>query len=309
VRRDIGGPAVTRYDTPRIEVHEIASAEEGPYGVAITDDGAVWCSLVRGGALIRLAPDGTPSSIALGGDPDLQQPSLLARGGDDTVWVTDTLGGRVLLVGDDGVRMSIDVPTADAQPFGVASQDDGTVWFTELGADTLGRVDILGRLTEFPSGTSGGFVSMIATSGESVWFTANAAGAIGFVRGGDSAVQIFAVPTIDAGPVGITVGDDGAAWFTEILAGQIGRVDRSGAFTEFALPDRDAKPHAIAADPAGGYWFTLWATDQLGHIDPDGAFAFIDLPSGHSEPHGLAVAADGTVWVALESGALVAVHP
>ena len=292
-----------------IAVHEVADAASGPYSVACTPDGAVWVSLVNGAAVVRLAPSTRDAStIPLG---DGAQPSQLAPAGDDSVWVTDTARDQVLLVGPTGVIRSFAAPSAGAQPFGIAAVHDGSAWFTGVGNDSLGRIGILGEVTEFAAGTHDGMVSMIAASGDSLWFTANSANAVGYVRGGDSAPLLIELPTPDAGPVGIAVGDDGAAWFCEILAGAIGRVDRRGAVTEFALPDRASKPHAIAADPAGGgCWFTLWGSDQLARITLDGAFSapFIDLaPSGHTEPHGVAVGADGTVWVAMESGALLAV--
>ena len=44
------------------------------------------------------------------------------------------------------------MPTMEASPFGITTLYDGTVWFTELAADALGRVDIMGRVTEFPVG-------------------------------------------------------------------------------------------------------------------------------------------------------------
>ncbi len=308
-----------------IAVHEVGSRGEGPYSVAVTDDGAVWCTLVHAGAVVRGTPgtpiaDGTDAegpgaqlrfertqvSVASGVGP--MQSSQVVAAGDDTVWVSDTGGDALVLVGPAGVVRRIDVPTPEAQPFGIASQADGTAWFTELGRDALGHIDLFGRVTEYPSGTREGFVSMIASSGESLWFTANQANAIGYIRGGDSAVQLFDIPTPHSGPVGIVVGDDGAAWFTEILAGAVGRVDRQGRFTEHPLPWPESKPHALCVDPAGGFWVTLWGANELAHHDVDGTVELVDLaPSGHEEPHGLAVDASGTVWVAMESGALLAV--
>lgn len=291
-----------------IEVYDVAGPTGGPYGVAVTRDGAVWSTLVHAGEVVRKAPGGGFSRFALG---EGAQPAQVAAAGDDSVWVTDGARDRVLLLGPDGTLREIAAPTPGAQPFGIVSLDDGTAWFTEAGIDSLGRIDILGGVAEFAAGTSDGMVSMIAASGDSLWFTAHRANAVGYVRGGDSAPQLFALPTPDAGPVGITVGDDGAAWFCEILAGRIGRVDRRGDVTEHPLPDAGSRPHAIVADPAGGgAWFTLWGSNELGHIDLAGAVTLIALASsGHDEPHGLAVAADGTIWVAMESGALLAVTP
>ncbi|MFB2580315.1 hypothetical protein ACEXQD_03615 [Herbiconiux sp. P15] len=317
-----------------VAVHAVpGGADGGPYGVAVTEDGAVWCTLVHGGAVVRFAAgaagatgraagaadDGAAAGagfarVELGGGA---RPSQVAAAGEDSVWVTDTDGGRLVLVGPAGELRSVAVPTAGAQPFGVVSLHDGTAWFTEMANDSLGRIDILGGVAEFAAGTSGGLVSMLAASGDSLWFTAHEANAVGYVRGGDAAPVLHTLPTPEAGPVGIAVGDDGAAWFCEILAGAIGRIDRAGRITEYPLPGSGSKPHAIVADPLGsdgvfgaGCWFTLWGANQLGHVALDGSFSFVDLASsGHDEPHGLAVAADGAVWVAMESGALLEVRP
>jgi virginiamycin B lyase len=309
-----------------VALHPVAEAAEGPYAVAVTPDGAVWCTLVHAGAVLRLPPaGGTLQRLELGAvdagssqhaHHSRAQPSQLAVADETSVWVTDTTGGRVLLLGPDAageasVKLEVAAPTEGAEPYGITVQHDGTVWFTELGQDALGRIDILGAVTEFGSGTDEGFVSMIASAGDSLWFTANQANAIGYVRGGDSAPVLFDVPTPHAGPVGITTAPDGSAWFVEILAGKVARVDRNGRFTEHPLPWSEAKPHAIVPDPreAGGFWFTLWGANQLGHITPSGSIEVLDLSDVHSEPHGLAVAPDGTVWVAMESGALLAVTP
>lgn len=292
--------------------HPVGEPGEGPYGVAVTRDGAVWFTLVHGGRVGRRDADGTVAYLALGAEGRPAQPSQLAAANDTSVWVTDTTGNRLVLldVADGAIVTvtSVAVPTPDAQPFGVVALDDGTTWFTELGADALGRIDILGRVDEFPVGRAGSFVSMIATTGDSLWFTLNAAGAIGHVRGGDAAIAFTELPHDPAGPVGIAVAGDGAVWVAEILADALARVQRNGTLTEFPL-ETGSKPHAVAADPADGVWVTLWGTGQVASVADDGTVVTHDLPDPESEPHGIAVAEDGTVWVALESGALAELAP
>ncbi|WP_223694030.1 Vgb family protein [Leifsonia poae] len=289
--------------------HPVGEAGEGPYAVAVTRDGALWFTLVHGGRVGRRGPDGSLAYLSLG---EGSQPSLLAAATDSTVWVTDTTGNRLVHLGVErgGVVLvgAVAVPTPGAQPFGVVSLDDGTAWFTELGADALGRIDILGRVEEFPVGRDGAVVSMIAASGDSLWFTMNGGNAVGHVRGGDAAIAFTELPRIPSGPVGIAVAENGAVWVAEILADTLGRIARNGTLTEFPLP-AGAKPHAVAADPRGGVWVSLWGTGQLAHTTDDGELSFFDLPTAESEPHGLVVGDDGAVWTALESGALAALLP
>jgi virginiamycin B lyase len=286
--------------------HRISNETAAPYGVAVTDDGAVWVTLIRGSAVVRRDPDGSFATISLG---EGSEPALPAVATEDSIWVTDSALNRVVRVGPEGIRGVTAVPSSGARPFGIASSDSGEVWFTEMTTDSIGRIDILGRVAEFAAGVEHGTPSMIASSGESVWFTLNAADGVGYIRGGNSAVALTQLPTHGAGPVGITVATDAAAWFTEIAAGQIGRIDRNGELTEYPLPDRGSKPHAIAANPEGGCWFTLWGSNQLGYIAADGTIALTDLPTPDSEPHGLAVGQDGTVWIALETGFLAELRP
>ncbi|CAM5487990.1 Vgb family protein [Leifsonia shinshuensis] len=293
-------------DTRRgsVELIPVGEPWEGPYGIAVTGDGAVWFTLVHGAAVGRLDPSGALTRLDLGAGA---QPSVVAAANGTDVWVSDTTGGRLLLVGP-GPRLLAEAaaPTAGAQPFGVAALYDGTTWFTELAADALGRVGVLGEVDEFPVGREGVMASMIAASGDSLWFTMNAVDALGHVRGGDAAVAVTELPA-GSGPVGIAVAEDGAIWAALIGGDALARVGTDGALALHPL-GAGAKPHAVAPDATGGVWASLWGADALAHITAAGETARIALPSG-SEPHGIAVAPDGTVWAALESGALARLHP
>lgn len=66
----------------------------------------------------------------------------------------------------------------------------------------------------------------------------------------------FDGPTANNFPNGICAGPDGAIWFTEVNAGQIGRLTTAGVFTEFPIPTANADPHSIKAGPDGALWFT-----------------------------------------------------
>lgn len=290
---------------PLIREHQIADVTAMPYAVAATGDGAVWVTLTFGEAVVRRASDGAHHVIPLG---EGAQPSLLVAADEETVWVTESVGNRLVRVGPGGVRDEVPVPTAAAHPFGIAVAESGQLWFTEMATDLIGCVDARGQVREIPTGATDGMPSMIAASGDDVWFTLNQANAVGRLPGGSDQVELRVLPTEGAGPVGITAAADGSVWFVQIGAGQIGRIDPAGVLVEHPLPDRDSKPHAIAADPSGGCWFTLWGSNQVGHIGADGEMVLVDLPTPDSQPHGLAVAPDGAVWVALAPGLLAEVR-
>jgi streptogramin lyase len=61
----------------------------------------------------------------------------------------------------------------------------------------------------------------------------------------------FALPALGAAPLGITAGPDGALWFTERDAGQIGRLALDGSMTEFAVTTPGSRPGHITAGLIG----------------------------------------------------------
>jgi hypothetical protein len=78
----------------------------------------------------------------------------------------------------------------------------------------------------------------------------------------------FALPAgVARCPQWLTIGSDGAMWFTEIGISpreplpQLGRIDVSGNITEFALPSGDA-PVGIAAGKDGNLWYDTYAPNS-----------------------------------------------
>jgi sugar lactone lactonase YvrE len=106
----------------------------------------------------------------------------------------------------------------------------------------------------------------------------------------------FSVPTTESFLSGITVGHDGALWFTEFGANQIGRVTIAGVFTEYQLLTANSGPSAIASGPDGALWFTESGANQIGRITTAGAITEFPLPTAFSRPSGIAAGPDGALW-------------
>src|SRR5580693_6893092 len=76
--------------------------------------------------------------------------------------------------------------------------------------------------------------------------------------------------TFGAGPAGITVGPDGALWFTEVGNNKIGRMTTDGALSEYDVPTANAVPQNIAVSPDGALWFTEQYSNKIGRITTAG---------------------------------------
>jgi virginiamycin B lyase len=107
----------------------------------------------------------------------------------------------------------------------------------------------------------------------------------------------FLVPTQGSQPAGITVGPDGALWFTESSGvSQIGRIATSGTITEFAVPTRQSAILDITLGPDGALWFTEFEGNRIGRMATDGTVTEFTLPIANSTPQGVTLGPDGAVW-------------
>ncbi len=68
----------------------------------------------------------------------------------------------------------------------------------------------------------------------------------------------------------ITAGPDGALWFTEKGANQIGRITTQGVVTEFTISGSNNVPDGITTGPDGNLWFTNDVGNSIGRITPTG---------------------------------------
>ena len=120
-------------------------------------------------------------------------------------------------------------------------------------------------------------------------------GTTSLAAGAEFVVNEYDIPTTDALPHAIVAGPDGAMWFTENLAGALGRIDMAGHITEFPVPGTSPDPTAIAVGP-GGIWFTERFADLLGLLAPDGSIQEFSTPSVAAGPTGIALGPDGAMW-------------
>lgn len=110
----------------------------------------------------------------------------------------------------------------------------------------------------------------------------------------------------DADPFSITVGPDGALWFTEPSGSKIGRITTSGVITEFPIPAlypnevRWATPMGITAGPDGALWFTITDRPGIGRITISGVITEYPLPTApwglYKQPVMIATGPDGALW-------------
>lgn len=83
------------------------------------------------------------------------------------------------------------------------------------------------------------------------------------------AIGAYSVPNANSYPYGITVGPDGALWFSQVFS--IGRITTAGAITEYNTPGGTTTGF-ITVGPDGALWFTGTYANNIGRITTAGVF-------------------------------------
>ncbi|MGZ7023751.1 MAG: virginiamycin B lyase family protein, partial [Ilumatobacteraceae bacterium] len=100
-------------------------------------------------------------------------------------------------------------------------------------------------------------------------------------------------------PSTITLGPDGAMWFTEEGSNRIGRLTPGGSLSEFPIPTVQAAPGGIIAGPDGNIWFTESKTAKIARLVPSSG-QITEFPTAVGGA-GIVVGSDGNLWLTASS--------
>jgi streptogramin lyase len=105
-------------------------------------------------------------------------------------------------------------------------------------------------------------------------------------------------------PLGITLGPDGALWFTEYgPTNKIGRITLVGAITEFPIPAGPTPlAYGITTGPDGNLWFVENGRNMVTKLTTSGVFTEYPIPTASSAPTNIAQGPDGNLWFTEANG-------
>ncbi len=156
------------------------------------------------------------------------------------------------------------------QPAGIVTGPDSNLWFAESASRRIARMKPTGELTEF------------------------ALPAIAPPPGSDPGT-----PAEAAQPEGMTVGPDGALWFTT-ADDEIGRITTTGTITKFPVANLTQSNSSITSGPDGNLWFTGVA-GNVSRITPAGVVTEFPVPSSGTSASSvnldtIVTGPDGALW-------------
>jgi virginiamycin B lyase len=217
----------------------------------------------------------------------------ITAGPDGNLWLRD-VRYQTLLIDKLTLQGTLTEYPLATEPFTLAGGPDGAVWFTEEGADRIGRITSSGTVTEYPLPASslrvgcGGKCPDSITPGPdgALWFTevqlSDPGNRIGRITVSGEIREFPPLPTPRTYPSGIAANGD-SVWFGEDRP-YLGRLTFAGVLTEYPLPTTSVGWTVVEATGSGLTWFeTVKRTDtsaivELGAIAPDGSLRLYPMP-------------------------------
>jgi virginiamycin B lyase len=108
----------------------------------------------------------------------------------------------------------------------------------------------------------------------------------------------YTIPTGNANPQGITLGENGNMWFTEYNSSKVAEVTPSGSVSEFGTLFGSDSPQMLADRGDGTVWYAGYGGNHVGYVNEfNGVAGETTMPTGGSGPWDVAEAPNGYLYV------------
>jgi virginiamycin B lyase len=284
-----------------------------PQAIVLGSDGNLWATEVIKKKILKITPDGAITEYPVPGDK-VGVLQGIAAGPDGNLWFTSREENAIRTITTMGeFKDTFTLPSkatkpdkfnAGAWPRVIIAGADGYLWFSELAANNIGRINLKGEIKEFPVPTAESSPYGLAIgSDKNIWFTESAKDKIGRLDPTTGRIDEFDLSTAKGLPRDLTAGPDGNLWFSLNQADRIGRISLKGEIKEFVLA-KGTRPIGIAPGADGNIWFAGFGTAKLGRISPQGNVEEFSLKTANAQPFGLTTGPGNTIWFAEQANAV-----
>jgi virginiamycin B lyase len=265
----------------------------GAFDLVVGPDGrSVWVSGPDGSRVVlypSLDPGTTPTVIRL---PPGSAPRGLTFGPGGALFIAESgtnIGGNAIArLSPNGELKHFFLPAGAGAPWGIALGPDGKIWFTEVSAGKVGRLDPqTGNIDEFPLPTPNSQPQGIVLGSDGALWGTEAAGNRVFRITVAGRVTEYRIPTPNSVPVAIAAGRYGYLWVSELSGGKLLRISRAGRIREFPLP-AGARPYGLVSAPDGNIWFADRGRNRIGLVTPAGRVFDFPITTPNAQPTAIA---------------------
>ncbi len=242
----------------------------------------------------------------------------VAVASDDTIWFAEQYANYVghyfpatrqfqtyplptLTIPDPGQSgKTLTLPSA---PNDLALDKHGNVWFTELNAGALARLNThSGQIQQYPLSATKSTKALnpygiaIDPRGD-VWFTEASTNRIGRLDSTTGQVSYFTMQGSSAPLMEIAADGHGTIWATSFSSGLLLSFNpNTSTFTPYYAPSSGGI-YGIVITPKDQVWVTISAENVIAHLDvAANRFTSYTIPTNGSLPLGVVVGANNVLW-------------
>jgi streptogramin lyase len=197
--------------------------------------------------------------------------------------------------------------TLPAAPNDLVIDAHGNIWFTELNANDIARLDPhSGAIRQFALTTSSKSQTLnpygIAIDAQGrVWFTEVSSNSFGWLDPATGAQHMYTISGLSTGLMEIASDPHGMIWITSFNAGLLLNLNpQTGAITRYyaAAPGGNAGGvYGLTITANGEVWVALSALDVIARLDVAAdRFVYYAIPTRASLPIGVVSGANHTFW-------------
>jgi virginiamycin B lyase len=201
------------------------------------------------------------------------------------------------------IKISIkewNVPTLGSRPHDPEPGPDGSIWWTGMFANVLGRFNPkTGEFKEYPAKTPASGPHGLELDKEgNLWFTANSKGYIGKLDPKTGAVTEYKLPEDVRDPHTPLFSSSGMLFFTAQNSNYVGRINpKTGEIKVVKTPTERANPYGMVMSSKAIPFVCDFNTNKIIRIDPETlAIKEYELPNADSRPRRIAISPDDIIW-------------
>ena len=203
------------------------------------------------------------------------------------------------------------VPVKDRGLRGIATDSEGNAWFfhSTNKTSTIFKLEPEnGKFTQYPVNgetvAEDPVINLAAAQlvfdkeRNAIWFTDARVNSIGKLDITTGQIELWQIPTKNAGPMGIVLSPDGKSlWFAEIIGNKIASFDiQSDEIAEYPTGE-DGGPALMTFDDKGQLWVSLSFSDsvmltQIGNLGSNSSVGMVKMPLPRPDrftPFGIAI--------------------
>ena len=192
------------------------------------------------------------------------------------------------------------VPSLGSRPHDPLAGPDGSIWWSGMFANVLGRLDpATGTMKEYPLKTpQSGPHGLVFDKAGNIWFTANSKTYIGKLDPKTGNVTEYPLNNPDArGPHTPKFDQDGILWFT-LQSSMVGRLNpATGEMKLVSTPSQNSYPYGMVVNSKGVPFYADFRGNRVGTINPQTMeIREFALPDPAARPRRIAATPDDALW-------------